>query len=105
MLKKKTSFLRSTNFKLLSRKRKFINCDYPSSSWFVTGGHCDYLPQAPKNLATPLSMVNEWLLVMGHFWNDTGGGEQNFSQAICLSVILSKVSLRPPWNQTRALAL
>jgi hypothetical protein len=26
---------------------------------------------------------------MGHFWSDTGGEEQNFSQAIRLSVIVS----------------
>jgi len=30
---------------------------------------------------------------MGHFWSDTGGEEQNFSQAMCLSVILSTKSL------------
>jgi hypothetical protein len=43
------------NFKLQSNTRKFNKCDFLKFILSVTGGHFDYSPQAPRNLAKPLN--------------------------------------------------
>jgi hypothetical protein len=61
ILNEKSDFLYSTNFKLLSEiwENSINNCDFFFKLIIsVRGDHCDYWPQAPKNLAMALLRRN-----------------------------------------------
>jgi len=65
ILNEAIDFLCSTNLKLRSHvKWNPINVIFWRVTISVTGGHCEYPPQAPTNLATPLDMS------LHDLWND-----------------------------------
>jgi hypothetical protein len=59
-LMKEFDFLSSTNFKLLRKIKGNLINSYGFLKLIISfgGGHCDCLPQASKNLGTPL---RHWL--------------------------------------------
>jgi hypothetical protein len=72
IINEKIDSLSSTNFKLLSpiKLNSITNYDFFKSIVSATGGHCDYSPRVPKNLATPLDLI-KYLITIKDWYHKT----------------------------------